>query len=125
MNRVEINIYNGSTEIIEEKQKINFYYDDVKIERSALNAIKIFAKKFNNWNVNSDQILFRLWFNEKPTRNNDSEPTLKSFPLKNIDTMRSNIIKKAVEGSHYNIADKPNNSELLPYSDINDKIALS
>ena len=124
-NRVKINIYSTYTNLQEGKNNINFYYDDVKVERSATNAIKIFAKKFNNISINSDQYTLRVWFDEKPTRSNDSVPTLKSFPLKNIDTMRSNIIKKAVEGSHYNIADRPNNNELLPYSDINDKIVLS
>lgn len=125
-NRVKILMYNGATtQLPERSENINFYFDEVKTVRSATNAIKIFAKKFNNWNENTNQWIFKGSFQEKPSRDNDSEPTLKSFPLKNIDTMRSNIIKKAVEGSHYNIADKPNNNELLPYSDINDKIVLS
>ena len=124
LERTKILLFTPYDGLQNELHNISYYYDDVKITRTARNTATIIAKNFNNWST-SNTYYFGVTFQEKPTRSNDSEPTLKSFPLKNIDTMRSNIIKKAVEGSHYNIVDKPNNRELLPYSDINDNIHLS
>lgn len=125
LNRTKLIIYSGGRNpTIPAFQNVNFYYDDVEIKQTASNTATIYAKKFNNYQPEFSLYHIDGKFEEKPTRDSDAEPTLKSFDLKNIDTMRSNIIKKAVEGSHYNIAEKFS-EELRPYSDINDYTILS